>query len=374
MDERQSYIREVLRGGVLFLIRWVFQYPLLHLTYRFRYWTRAPFLIQPEWLNKPGILVSNYGNYFFDQMLGLTLAPVWPFSFMRDSYFKIPILGFILKFFRMIPFIRSSDRRYNEIERKLKNQDRMKEVAERLRKGHWFLVFPEMNADHQPQIAKTLRPGVANVALKAEDMTGWSLGLRIYIYGSNYENKFIAGSNVYIRWATPIEVKRYQSLYAESTEKAEQQLMTDIENALKASMFESNSLEVLEDAHRLAFQQNRRNFSGVMHALEEIKTGSSKPEVLHRIVYKRARESRIYQVGGVVLLLFGSLLGWPFRAFAKICSTNRSQEMTFQFILWSMVLVTGILTGGIRWIYIQAGFTWIAMSSYLWGWRWGLIK
>ncbi len=69
---------ETLRGGVLFMIRWVLFYPVVFGTYFVRNWTRSPFNLQPELHEKPGILVSNYGNFAFDDLLGMSLPPVAP--------------------------------------------------------------------------------------------------------------------------------------------------------------------------------------------------------------------------------------------------------------------------------------------------------
>ena len=38
---------------------------------------QASCLMQPELQDKPGILVSNYGNFFFDDMIGAMVGPVW---------------------------------------------------------------------------------------------------------------------------------------------------------------------------------------------------------------------------------------------------------------------------------------------------------
>src|SRR5437016_6335048 len=95
----QGAVMETLRGAILMLVRWLVDYPIVFCTYRLKNFTRAPFLMQPELQDKPGILVSNYGNFFFDDMIGAMVGPVWPYNFVRDSIYRLPLVGLVLRFF-----------------------------------------------------------------------------------------------------------------------------------------------------------------------------------------------------------------------------------------------------------------------------------
>lgn len=363
---------ETVRGGFLMVFRWLVHYPIVHGTYRLRNWTRAPFLMQPELQDKPGILVSNYGNYFYDDILGAMLGPVWPFGFVRDSVYRFPLFRWGFRLFRNVPFIRSDDSAYTPEQRRSRNEKTLGEVAERLRNGHWFSVFPETQPGHRAKILTPLKPGVAHVALKAEELAGWKAGLHIYVYGTNYENKFAGRSFVYIRWAKPIAVARFKEAYLANPLTAEQALMNEVEQALHAVVLEASTIEQLGFAHRLAYQRKQANFTGVEQALREVESGKSSPEDLRRIVC-RAGESVVYQVLGLVLWTVGSALGWPFRTFGKLCAAEPSEEMTYQFILWIAVFIAGVAVGADSWIRIQLVVTWAAMVTWLWGWRRGWI-
>lgn len=356
------------------LIRWLVHYPVVHLTYRVRGWTRAPFHLEPGFMEKPGILVSNYGNFFYDDFIGMMMGPVVPFVFVRHSLYRLPLLKYVFRFFRALPIVRTADRAYTPEQRLEFNNKTFARVAELLRKGNWLSVFPEQSPSHRPRLATPLKPGVAHVALRAEDSSGWSLGLRVYVYGTNYENKFASRSDVYIRWAAPIEVAKYREAYLQDPLKAEQALMSEIESALHSAVLEAPALEQLADAYRLAYQQNRANFSGVQSALAEVVSGRSTPEQMRKIICRRGRESVLYQVVGFALLGLGAVIGWPFRMFGKLCATDRSQEMTFQFILWALVLITGAIVSEAHWALFQALATWGSTNIWLWAWRRGVLE
>jgi 1-acyl-sn-glycerol-3-phosphate acyltransferase len=363
---------ETFRGGLLLVIRWLFHYPFILGTYRVRGATRSPFRLDPALAEKPGILVSNSGNYFFDDVLGLSLGPVWPFYFVRDSLYRMPVLNWVFRFFRALPIVRVGDARFNPQQRQAINRKVFAQVAGLLRKGHWLSVFPEPVSSHRSRLLKPLRPGVAFVALRAEDASGWGLGLRIYVYGANYENKLAGRSNLFIRWAAPIEVARYRDIFMRDPGEAEEVLMQELEQALHSTVLEAPTLEALSDAHRLAHQRRQPTFPGVQGALGEVIAGSAAPEELHKIVCRR-RESVVYQVLGYVLLGFGWSLGWPFRMFGRLCADDRSQEMSFQFILWLLVLVAGAAVSEWHWAKFQIIATWGVTTMWLWAWRRGII-
>ena len=366
---------ETLRGGMLLLVRWLVDYPIVFCTYRLKNFTRAPFLMQPELQDKPGILVSNYGNFFFDDMIGAMVGPVWPYNFVRDSIYRLPLVGWVLKLFRAVPFIRSNDTHYTVEERRARNEKTFGKVADMLKRGHWFTIFPEVLPGHRSTLLTPFKPGAAHVGLRAEAESGWKLGLRIYVYGTNYENKFAGRSYCYIRWAPAIEVAKYRQLYLNNPAAAEQALMAEIEQAMHGVFLVAPNVAQLADAHRLAFQHKQANFPGVQQALSDVLSGKAGPEDLRRIVCKRVGESVTYQLLGYAVFSIGYVVAWPFRTFGRLCAANPAEEMTYQFVLWMMVLVTGTAFGeSWHWAKIQIVDTWLASTVWLWAWRRGIVE
>jgi hypothetical protein len=178
---------------------------------------------------------------------------------------------------------------------------------------------------------------------------------------------------VYIRWAQPIAVEEYRSAYEANPLEAENKLMAEIERLLHETVLEAPRLQQLEDAHRLAHQRGRPGFAAVQKALDEVLHGEAEPEDMHKIVCRKGRESILYQLLGWVLLGIAALAGWPFRVFGRLCAMNSSEEMTFRFLLWALVLAVGLAAGDYHWVGVVAAGTYITNSSWLWAWRRGIL-
>lgn len=373
---------ETLRGGILFLIRWVVHYPIVLGMYHLIGWTRAPFLMNRELQDKPGILVSNYGNAFFDELIGLMLAPVWPFSFVKDSLCSFPVLNVFYRFFRCLPIVRKNSRRYSADERVERNERMLEKAAQHLRRGHWMMVFPEEQPSHVSRIRTPLRPGVAHVALRAEDAAGWQLGLHLYVYGTNYENKLVTRSRIYFRWAEPIRVADYKALYERNPQEAENALMQDIEARLHEVVLEAESPETIEWAYQKAFQENANGFVGVQNVLSRVSEapGQWQQEINESGLQRWKKfesihhESPFFQAIGLFFMGIGTVLNWPFRMLGRWCAQDPAEDMVYRFFLWLVVLVLGFYAFSWRWVQFQFLCTWLVMMGWLWAWRRGLIK
>jgi len=362
---------ETVRGGFLYFIRLLFISPVVFITYRVFNWRGSPFALRADLSGRPAILVSNHTNYLFDTMLAVMVGPVWPFTFVRAKVCRLPILGSLYRFFRAIPFIRTDDPNYTAAQRERSNQRNLRWGIRLLRQGRWLSVFPEGSSSSDAKV-RPLKPGVAYVALKAEDAAGWNLGLNIFVYGTNYENPSAARSNVFVRWATPIVVAHYRALYDKDPAAAQEKLLSDIEEALGSTVLQADDPQVLQDAHRLAAQRRQAYFSGVQQALSEVLTGKSTPRELTRIVCNK-QESLLFQALGFLLLGLSFAIGWPFRTFGKLCASDRSQEMSYQFVLWVLVLFVGMIIDPLRWPAVQVIATILVQRVWLWAWRRGII-
>lgn len=364
-------VGEVLRGGVLFFFRILVAYPLVFGTYRLRGWTKAPYWVTPKLTDNPGILVANHSNYVYDTMLAALIGPVCPFVFIRDEVCRFPVIGWFFRFFRAIPYIRASDRKYGDTQRREGNLKALARGAKELSQGSWLAVFPEGSSSERSRLG-AVRPGVAHVALLAEAESNWNLGLKIYVYGLNYENRRIVRSSAFVQWAEPILVSAFKETFAVDPIKAERDLTAAVQRALSSCVLQAESMEQLEDAHRLASQNGHHAFAGVQMALANMSHGVAQPKELRRIVCSR-QESLLYQVLGFGLFGVGWLLGLPFRIFGKLCATERSQEMGYKLVLWVLVLLVGSWFAGPRWAAFQLIATYATEGLSLWAWRRGIL-
>ncbi|HRK02639.1 MAG TPA: hypothetical protein PLH57_08230, partial [Oligoflexia bacterium] len=61
------------------------------------------------------------------------------------------------------------------------------------------------------------------------------------------------------------------------------------------------------------------------------------------------------------------------RTFGKLCASDRSQEMSYQFVLWVLVLFVGMIIDPLRWPAVQVIATILVQRVWLWAWRRGII-
>lgn len=363
---------ELFRGAVLLLVRWLVHYPVVFCTYKIRNFRGAPFRRNPSLGDAPGIVVGNYGNYFFDDLIGMMLPPVRPYVFVRYKWFHAWWFQLLFRWARVLPVLRSVDQGVDRKQRSFIHEKMFDSIVQLLRNRQWLSVFPEQYPGHRPQIRTPLKPGMAHVALRAEEAEGWKLGLRIYVYATNYENKFSGRSYVYLRFAEPIEVAKYRTNYDLDRATAVKLLMLEIESKLRACTLEASSLDNIVAAHRLAYQLGEQNFQGVKRALLEVEEGSNAPARLD-LVQCSLPESLFYRAVALVMVVASTLVGYPVRTFGLLCASERSQEMTFQFIFWSSMLMVGFVFGGLNWVLLMFVLTWALMKTWMFAFRRGLV-
>lgn len=355
---------KTLHGGFLLIVRWCIIYPVIFILYRVRNWTRSPFLLNPKLAEDPGILVANYNNYFFDALLGLMLTPVWPYSLLSDCVMRNRLSQLFFKFFRVFAFARKHETDIKSNEQQAFNQNTINQLATRLKEKSWAVFFPEAAEGKlvvSPCLAPILKPGVAKLALKAEAEAGFELNLKIYVYGVNYENQIACGSNVFIRWARPIEVKMFQAVYLQDPGLAEQQLTDLIQKSLQEVVLEATSFAELALIHQLAMQLGEYNWSNIQKAAELVKDQKVGITGLAPAMYERS------------FLKLGLVLSYPFRLFGKLAATSIERQMFYQVSLWLLILFFGAWFNGLSWILAFALTTIIGARIWLWAWRKGKI-
>jgi 1-acyl-sn-glycerol-3-phosphate acyltransferase len=97
---------------------------------------------------------SNHQSYFDPLLVGLTCARRMNYL-ARDSLFRVPVLGRIIKFFDSIP-----------IDREGGGLAGLKETLKRLKAGEMVLIFPEGTRTHDGEVAP-LKPGFIAVARRS---------------------------------------------------------------------------------------------------------------------------------------------------------------------------------------------------------------
>ena len=369
---QDSALFEVLRGGLLMLVRWFLAYPLMYAQYNIRGLQKTPWRANPQMnFDGSGILVMNHRNSFNDVLISQIAAPKWAYFLLSHWIFRIPVWGWITRFARALPVMRHNETRATLEQRKSENEKTFLKLADLLVHGAWISIFPE-GASKIESKPTSFKPGAARVAFLAEEKAGWDLPLYIYVLGLNYENQFVGRSNVYAQWADPIDIRHYRDAYRISPEAAEAALLEDIQKALSSCALEAPTQQALDQAHRLAYQRGQQSFSGFQRALHDVVSGRELLKILNKINCSR-HESLFYQTVGFALWGIVSVLGWPFRAFGRLCAANSSEEPVFMLALWCICLIVGARVSKAQWIWQQALLTWICCSLWLWGWRRGIV-
>lgn len=354
------------------LLRWFVFYPFVYALYNVRNLQRSPWRLQPPQEDIVGILVSNHRNHICDIALAQVASPQWSFFLADASVMRVPLLKWILKAFRVLPVARQRDFRFKTAdERRAFNEGAFDQMAELLVQQNWLTIFPE-GISHSGLESVALRPGVAKVALAAEEKAGWNLPLMIYVMGINYENQFIGRSDVHVHWAHPIDVRTYREKFRVSPESAEKSLMEEIEKSFSSSAIQHEDSENVSEAYRLAFQRKERTFHGVLRALDDVSQGRAQPRNYCGISLKSG-ESVLYQMLGFGIWAVFSVIGWPFRVFGRLCANDSSEEVSYMLFMWVSCLIVGGISSGAPWVAKQIVLSWVACTSWLWGWRRGIF-
>lgn len=348
---------ETLRGGVLILVRWFVIYPWVYILYNIKDLQKSPWRLNPEdrgRIDEPGILVTNHWNGIFDFLIAQIASPRWA-SFLVDMRFtRIPGTRFFFRILRGCPILRKRPSRTQQL-------SIYESLARRLLQGGWVCLFPEGPSMDRSSLGP-LKPGMARLALLAEEKAGWGLQLKIYVLGLNYENAAVGRSNVYAKWGRVLKVADYRELFLKSPQDAELAIKNDVSEALRNVVIQADSIQKLEEAHQVAFLENDQSWQGVKRAVVS-KAPAARQGIQESVIYKN-----------FVLFLFSvfAILSWPFRVFGKLCAKNPSEEAGYIMLIWALVLVVGVERSGIRWLTVQLLVTWFCSVTWLWAWRRGV--
>lgn len=380
---KKASLIEVLRGGVLMLVRWIVLYPTLYFQYNIKNLHRSPWFLDPDkYLDAGGIIVSNHWNGLQDLMIAQLSAPQWTFFLYDQNRYGWQPLAFLLRLVRGLPVQRFGGQRFSSEQRKQVHQDVFQALAHTVAQGHWISVFPEGRSRYRSQLGP-LKSGIAKMALLSQELSGWERPLRIFPFGLNYENPFTGRSNLYAQWAEPIEVGMFREQFRADPQKAEQELLKFVEERMKSCLVEAPKMSDLNAAHRFAYENRQLSFFGVKRYFDsavrhvEPPVYGQTPQTFSSCSEQRPfahRESSVYRWLGFILWLVFGVIGWPFRLFGRLCADDRSEETSYMAMMWFFCLLIGGYTSGGRWVASQLIITWVATSTWLWAWRRGYVN
>ncbi|MDH4296303.1 MAG: lysophospholipid acyltransferase family protein [Cyclobacteriaceae bacterium] len=184
----------------------------------------------------PIIIASNHPSAFMDPILLSTKIDRKLFFLTRGDIFKTRFTAFLLSMLNMIPVYRKVD----STDREQRNDAIFQKCFEHLAKGKPILIFPEGTSKTERKL-RPVKTGTARIALGAEALHEFKLGVKVIPVGINYANPHIFRSDVFVNFGEPIDISEFKDIYLRNDREA----VTALTERIKAEM--ENLFVVVED-------------------------------------------------------------------------------------------------------------------------------
>ncbi|MBO4503995.1 MAG: 1-acyl-sn-glycerol-3-phosphate acyltransferase [Bacteroidales bacterium] len=182
-----------------------------HVYYR-HFYVINPENIPPK--GEPTIVIANHQNGLMDALAILhTLARDnrQPVFIARGDIYKKSWLAYILRFLKILPTFRTRDGDRSDIRSNLAIYDR---AARILKDGGTLVIFPEATHQHG-HFMNTFKKGFCRIAFSAEEIHGFSLGLKVLPLNIHYSNYFNFQSDLMVTVGEPFTFEELFDLYKE---------------------------------------------------------------------------------------------------------------------------------------------------------------
>jgi 1-acyl-sn-glycerol-3-phosphate acyltransferase len=156
----------------------------------------------------PVLFVLNHPNALVDPLFVLD-AVRRPVHFLAKApLFRVPVLGRMLRAAGGLPVFRQQDGADTRL-----NDETFRECHRVLARRECVAIFPE-GTTHSEAVLKPMKTGAARIALGAESVASFGLGLEIVPVGLQYEAKETFRSNVTVWFGEPHRVTDLAGQYA----------------------------------------------------------------------------------------------------------------------------------------------------------------
>jgi 1-acyl-sn-glycerol-3-phosphate acyltransferase len=192
----------------------------------------------------PVIFAINHQNAMMDALAIICSTKRQIVFLARADIFQKPFQARLLRKLKILPVYRIRDGADA-----LKQNDEIFELCDEiLRNKNSLALFPETTHTDKRRL-QALKKGVPRIAFRAEEKSGFILGIKIIpvgIYYSNYQNYY---STILINYGPPVEIAEYMEDYRINPQRAMimlkdkmtdclRPLMIDIKNTLWYGLFE----------------------------------------------------------------------------------------------------------------------------------------
>jgi 1-acyl-sn-glycerol-3-phosphate acyltransferase len=239
----------------------------------------------------PLLLMANHHNGMVDAFI-LIAASERPVRYIaKEPLFRIPVLGWFMRGLGCIPAHRSQDPGYA----KDRNEALYQSVKDAFLAGGAVGIFPEGQSHTDPGLAE-FKHGAAKMALEAESLADFRLGLRVQLVGIHFERTRLFRGRVLVTFGPPLPVAGYRDRFAADPRGAVAAMTEELRARLSTMVLDAESEEVA----RLSALVER------LGLMEERETGIQGRFQRQKLIverYKRLKETRPAEVEAVRRLL-----------------------------------------------------------------------
>jgi glycerol-3-phosphate O-acyltransferase / dihydroxyacetone phosphate acyltransferase len=194
----------------------------------------------------PVMFVLNHPNALVDPVFILALAPRKVSFLAKSTFFKMPVVGFLMKAMDVIPVYRKQDAG----EDTSKNQETFKISREILKSGGAIAMCPEGVSHDAPHLLP-LKTGAARIALGAASAGAKDIHLKIMPCGLYYTAKDKFRSSALLYFGEPVDVERVElNEKGEPPREASNALTEKIEKELRDVVLNAEHDEAMQTIAR----------------------------------------------------------------------------------------------------------------------------
>ena len=204
----------------------------------------------------PVIFVLNHPNGLLDPVLVMAVRLEKVMFLAKSTLFAMPVVGWAAQHFGALPIFRAVDvglrgAAVDAEDMADRNEATFAACRTRLHQGRALALFPEGRTHGAPQLLP-IRTGAARIALTTAREGGWNSGLIVVPVGLWYEDMTRFRTSVILNLGRKVRVDRWQQAYEEDARAAVQQLTSDLEKRLEATVLQAESHRLLRRVGLLA--------------------------------------------------------------------------------------------------------------------------
>lgn len=199
----------------------------------------------------PVIFAPNHQNALMDAMALLQAAPRPVVFLARADLFKRKFVAKLLNMIRIMPAYRKRDGMHNL----KKNEETFNTSVETLLHNSLLCLMPEGGQEEK----RSLRPlvkGIFRIAFSAQEKLPDGKFIRIVPVGIDYGNYDHTGRHLIINFGSPISLKNYVDLYAESPALAMNKIKMELSKRISPLMLDIRSEKHYEMAYVSSYLYN----------------------------------------------------------------------------------------------------------------------